>query len=292
MQRGLDHAVHLVRDLDAAGEIYDLLGFTVSPRNHHPWGTHNRIIQTPGFFLELLEVADPDQIPPHSGSFFSFGGYNKDFLARNGQGLSMLVLEGSLPEAEKAAFDLAGYGEYDLFPFARKARRPDGNELDVGFTLAYAIEPASPDLAVFACTQTHPENFWSPSMQRHANNVTGVAGVVLVADVPADHVRFIETVTDVSPLRATDDWYVTTTPRGQIDIMTRAIFSERFGVAAPVGAGLRFAAVRFHTTGAPGLRRGLEARRMIVEQIEGLVVVPPTAAMGATLVFELPDAVA
>ena len=36
MARGLDHLVHVVRDLDAAGAFYQRLGFTVGARNRHP----------------------------------------------------------------------------------------------------------------------------------------------------------------------------------------------------------------------------------------------------------------
>ncbi|GGF83081.1 hypothetical protein GCM10007301_49020 [Azorhizobium oxalatiphilum] len=286
MRRGLDHAVHLVRDLDAAGEIYDLLGFTVGSRNQHPWGTHNRIVQTPGFFIELLQVAEPAKIPPHDGAFFSFGAFCKEHLAKRGEGLAMLVLEGSDPAAEKAAFDAAGAGGFDLFDFSRQARKPDGVEVEVGFSLAFARDPVPSDMGFFTCKQRKPENFWSPQMQRHANGVTGVLGVVLVADSPADHVSFIDTFSDCSPRRATEAWYVTQTPRGAIDIMTPALFTERYGVPAPAGEGLRFAAIRFTTPGAADLRRGLMARRMIEEQIEGIAVVPPRAALGATLVFE------
>ena len=62
MARGLDHIVHAVRDLDAAAELYRRLGFTVGARNKHPWGTHNHIVQLPGFFIELLTVAEPDKL--------------------------------------------------------------------------------------------------------------------------------------------------------------------------------------------------------------------------------------
>src|SRR5256885_12438117 len=49
-----DHIVHAVHDLDAVGDAYARLGFTVGARNRHPWGTHNRIVQFPGVFIELL----------------------------------------------------------------------------------------------------------------------------------------------------------------------------------------------------------------------------------------------
>ncbi len=290
MRRGLDHVVHLVRDLDAAGEIYDLLGFTVGARNRHPWGTENRIVQTDGFFVELLQVAEPDKVPPHAGTAFSFGAFNAAFLEKAGEGLSMMAFEGYDPTAEKAEFDEAGFGGFDLFDFSRPARRFDGQEVEVGFSLAFAKDPLSPDLGVFTSTQRKPENFWSLDLQRHANNVTGLAGVVLVADSPLDHQAFLETLAGVPMNRATDDWYVGQTPRGQIDLMTRPLYTERYGVPAPGSDGMRLAAVRFSSPGAPELRRALAARRMVEEAIEGMVVVPPRAAMGATLVFELTEA--
>lgn len=289
MRRGLDHVVHLVRDIDAAGEIYDLLGFTVGARNVHPWGTENRIVQMPGFFIELLQITDPAKIPAAEPGHFSFGGFNAGFLESFGEGLSMLALEGTDAAAENALWEQAGYGGEAVLDFARKARRPDGQEVEVSFSLAFAHESVSPDFSVFTCTQHHPENFWSVDLQRHANAVSGVSGVVLVADTPGEHQRFLNTLVDVPVLRALDEWYVATTPRGQIDVMSRPLFTERYGVAAPTGPGLKLAAVRFATSGAEELRRSLAARRMVEETIAGVVVVPPRAAAGATLVFEVSE---
>lgn len=289
MRHGLDHVVHLVRDLDAAGEVYDLIGFTVGARNVHPWGTENRIIQTPGFFIELLQVTEPEKIPPAQDGFFSFGAYNAAFLDRVGEGLSMLALQGKAPQDDKAAFDAAGFGGFDLFDFARTAHRPDGREVEVGFTLAFAVDPAAPDLAAFTCTQLKPENFWAPELQRHSNGTTGVAGVVLVADDPAAHQAFVTALAGAEVKRARDDWFIAETPRGAIDLVTRRIFSERYGVPAPGSGGLRLAGVRVLTEGSPSLRRGLAARGMLVDAITGITVVPPAAAMGAALIFERPD---
>lgn len=286
MRRGLDHVVHVVRDLDAAGEVYDLLGFTVGARNLHPFGTENRIVQVEGFFIELLQIADPQKVPAHAGAAFSFGAFNKAFLERNGEGLAMAVFEGRDPVADKAEFDAAGFGGFDLFDFSRHARRFDGQDVEVSFSLAFAASPTAPDFGTFTRLQRRPENFWSQDLQRHANGVTGLAGIVLVSDSPVDDIAFLDTVSGVSVNRASDGWYVGQTPRGQIDLMTRALYTERYGVPAPGTDRLRLAAVRFATSGAPELRRALAARRMVEETIEGMVVVPPRAALGATLVFE------
>ncbi|MBB3771356.1 catechol 2,3-dioxygenase-like lactoylglutathione lyase family enzyme [Angulomicrobium tetraedrale] len=286
MARGLDHVVHVVRDLEAAGELYDMLGFTVGARNRHPWGTHNRLIQTPGFFVELLEVADPEAIPPHEDGKFSFGAFNRDFLDDVGQGLSMLVLEGRDPAADKEAFDTEGFGGFELFDFARTGKRPDGSDVEVAFTLAYARDPASPHTGFFTCKQLRPENFWAPDLQRHMNTTTGVAGVVLAAAEPERHLPFLAAFTDAPFRRAVDGWHIAKTPRGDVDLMSHALFTERFGVAAPPEEGLRLVATRFAVSDIDKARKRVASSRMAAEEIEGIIVISAQAGLGATLVFE------
>jgi catechol 2,3-dioxygenase-like lactoylglutathione lyase family enzyme len=102
MPRGLDHIVHAVRDLDAAADLYRRLGFTVGARNQHPWGTHNHIVQLPGFFIELLTLAEPDKIGDDGFSKL-FAAYNRDFAQRH-EGLSLLIVESQDADADVAAF--------------------------------------------------------------------------------------------------------------------------------------------------------------------------------------------
>jgi hypothetical protein len=287
LPRGLDHVVHVVRDLEAAGELYDMLGFTVGARNRHPWGTHNRLVQTPGFFVELLEIVEVDAIPPHGEGTFSFGAFNRDFLGQVGPGLSMLVLEGhDDPTIDKAEFDAAGFGGFDLFDFSRHGKRPDGEEVEVAFTLAFARDPASPHIGFFTCLQRRPENFWAPDLQRHMNGTLGIAGVVLSAEEPEVHLEFLRTFVEADFRRAVDGWYIAKTPRGDVDLMSRQLFTERFGVPAPEENGLRLAAQRFAVSDIDRTRKRLSSSRMAAEEIEGIIVVGPKAALGATLVFQ------
>src|ERR1700704_5803630 len=106
MPRGLDHIVHAVSDLEGAAALYRRLGFTVGARNRHPWGTHNNIVQLPGFFLELLAVAEPEKL---GGEGFPklFGNFNQTFL-KSREGLSFLLLESHDTEADARDFDAAG----------------------------------------------------------------------------------------------------------------------------------------------------------------------------------------
>ena len=287
--RGLDHIVHAVHDLDAAGALYRRLGFTVGARNQHPWGTHNRIVQFPGVFIELLAVGEAALIPPPSPHVFSFGAFTRDFLARH-EGLAMLVLEGK-GAGDAQAFRAAGIGDYELFDFEREARRPDGAAVKVAFSLAFATDTLAPDAGFFTCQQHYPENFWNPAFQQHANTVTTVAGVVFVAENPADHHVFFKAFAGVSDLQSSSSGITVETPRGTIQVMEPSAYARHFGVAPPdVTRGMRFAAVRFATRFGVRDRAAAQAAfaafgaDAVVHL--GKRVVGPQAAFGATLVFE------
>ena len=72
-------------------DLYARLGFTVGARNRHPWGTHNRLIQFPGVFIEILTFAEPQKLGTDGFSTL-FAAYNRDFAAAH-EGLSMMILE-------------------------------------------------------------------------------------------------------------------------------------------------------------------------------------------------------
>ena len=121
MPNGLDHIVHAVRDLDAAAEFYSRAGFTVGVRNRHPWGTHNRVVQLKNCYIEILTVAEPEKIVPHGARSFSFGAFNRDFLAHR-EGFSMLILNSSNAIEDARAFESSGISDFNVFDFARDSR--------------------------------------------------------------------------------------------------------------------------------------------------------------------------
>jgi len=284
MARGLDHIVHAVHDLDTAGGAYERLGFTVGARNRHPWGTHNRIVQFPGVFIELLGLGEMENISPARPRKPSFAAFTRDFLAQ-GEGLSMLVLEGKGAQADADAFRAAGIGDFDVFDFEREGKRPDGSTVKVAFSLAFAQDQHAPDTGFFTCQQHYPENFWNPAFQQHANGVTAVAGVVFVAENPSDHHIFMKAFAGVSDLKATSAGIAIETPRGEIQAMDPAAYLLHFGVEPPdTSRGMRLAALRFAV-------RDMDLTREKIGPIGtehmGRLVVGPATAHGAALVFEL-----
>ena len=285
MPRGLDHLVHVVRDLDAAGAFYQRLGFTVGARNRHPWGTHNRIVQLPGFFVALLTVGEGERIVPPASDTISFGAFTRDFLAR-GEGLAMLVLEGKNAEADVAAFRRAGIGDFAPFRFEREGRTPDGRAVKLGFSLAFARDPLAPDTCFFTCQQHYPENFWNPAFQAHANGATTIGAIVLVAENPSDHHIFLSAFSGVRDLHSTSAGVTVETPRGAIQAMDPAAFRLHFGVAPPdVSAGARLAAATFTVRDVAALRALLGKAGIAAREHMGRIVVGPETALGATVAF-------
>jgi catechol 2,3-dioxygenase-like lactoylglutathione lyase family enzyme len=287
MSRGLDHIVHAVRDLDAAAALYRRLGFTVGARNVHPWGTHNHIVQLPGFFVELLTVAEPEKL---GGEGFAalFGGFNQAFLERQ-EGLSFLMLESHDAQADARDFAAAGIAASPALQFERAGRALDGSKLKVGFSLAFARDAGAPAIGFATCRQHHPENFWNPSFQQHANGADAIAGAVIVAENPSDHHIFLSAFTGERELNATSSGITAHTPRGGLQIMDAAAFRSHFGVAPPdIAAGARLAALRFAVRDLTALIATLTAGAIPHILHMGHAVIAPQAAMGATLVFAAP----
>jgi hypothetical protein len=286
MPRGLDHIVHVVRDLDAAGEFYRRAGFTVGARNRHPWGTHNRIVQFPGVFIELLAVGEPELITAARPGWFSFGGFARDFLARE-EGLAMLVLEGRGAAADAAAFRSAGIGDFEVFDFEREGKRPDGTPVKVAFSLAFAADAKAPDVGYFTCQQHYPQNFWNPAFQSHANGVSGVAGVIFVAQDPAAHRHFVTSFSGVDDFGSDAGGIVVQTPRGAIEVMTPSAYRMQNGTEPPDTArGARLAALRLAVQDQSKAMSAIRDGGIASIAHDGCLVIPAGEAHGATLIFE------
>jgi catechol 2,3-dioxygenase-like lactoylglutathione lyase family enzyme len=276
--------VHAVRDLDTATAFYRRLGFTVGARNRHPWGTHNHLVQLPGFFIELLTVAEPEKLGS-AGFAALFGSFNQTFLESQ-EGLSFLMLESRDASADVRDFDAAGIALSQALQFEREGTRADGSKLKVGFSLAFARDTGAPAIGFATCRQHHPENFWNPSLQQHANGACAIAGAVIVAENPSDHHIFLSAFTGERELNATSSGITARTPRGELQIMDAAAFHSHFGVPPPdIAAGARLAALRIAVKDRKGLIATLDAGAVPHILHMGHVVVAPPAAMGATLVF-------
>lgn len=287
MARGLDHIVHAVRDLDAAAEFYRRAGFKVGARNRHPWGTHNHVVQFPGFFIEILTVAEPEKLVG-DGLPRIFGVANRDAIAR-GDGFSMLILESSDIEADVADFRRSGIGASNALPFSREAKLPDGGTTTVGFTLAFARDAMSPHTGFAAVQQHNPAAFWNPDYQQHPNGAGGVLGAVLVAENPTDHHIFLNAFTGIRELNSSSLGLKAQTPRGDVEILEATAFRDQFGALPRLeGAGASLRGLRLAVPDIDVVEGVLRGNGIASHRLIGRLVVLAEAAFGATLIFEEP----
>jgi Glyoxalase-like domain len=284
MAGGLDHVVHAVRDLAAAAELYRRLGFTVGARNRHAWGTHNHLVQLPGFFVELLTVAEPEKLGSDGFSAL-FGTFNRIFL-KDQEGLSLLILESDDAATDAARFRSAGIGVSDAMRFEREGKRPDGAAVKVGFSLAFARDAKAAAVGFAVCQQHFPENFWDPAFQQHGNTASGIEAAVLVAENPSEHRAFLSAFAGVRDLSVTSSGITASTPRGDISVMEPAAFRSRFGTEPPdVSRGARLAAMQFRVRDRAALSAALAAGGIATFSRMDATIVGPQTALGATLVF-------
>jgi hypothetical protein len=216
-----------------------------------------------------------------------FGAYAGDFIKR-GDGLALLILESDDANSDEAAFRARGIAAAPVMRFERAGVRPDGEQVKVAFSLAFAEDKLAPDIHFAVCQQHYPENFWNPAFQNHANSARSIAGCVLVAQQPDVHRDFLLAFAGVAGARAGDDGFALDTARGEIGVMTPTAFTRRFGVAAPdTRRGARLAALRFALGETlASAERGLQQAEILAQTLGGTIVVGPAGAMGATFVFE------
>ncbi|MGH6707998.1 MAG: VOC family protein [Bradyrhizobium sp.] len=283
MPRRLDHLVVCVHNLAKAALDWQALGFSLTPTGVHPFGTSNRLAMFGNNFLELLAVTDVAAVPPAVPGQFSFAAHNQDFL-RTGEGMSMLALHSTDSHAEAARFNAAHIGAYAPFDFGRDAVLPSGGVARVGFSLAFATDPAMPGIAFFTCQQHHPpELFWKAEYQHHPNGALRVTEVVMSAPEPAQHRAFLEHLTEseaeFTPGR------LTIGERGdRITVLGPSEMARRLPRVATDGSP-RFCAARLAVSDLDATRRVLESNAVAFEVIGNALLTAPAASHGLALEF-------
>ncbi len=285
MTRRIDHLVLAVRDLDGAVRLYERLGFQVGAKNRHPWGTENRLIQFATSFIELIAVGEGPDIPPHGPRVFSFGAFVRDYLARR-EGLAMLVLGTEDATADATSFAKAGIGHFEPFSFRRRGRRADGADVEVAFTLAFAVNPAAPDAGFFVCQHHHPENLWNAALQVHANGAGAVSAVVLAAAEPGRHRTFLEGFAGTPAASPAGHDLSIALEGGRVDAVTPDDAAELYGSVDVDPHRAEFAAFALRVADIHAMAAHLDAGGVPYQHIGSRLVVPASVARGVAIAFE------
>jgi len=230
--KGINHLVLAGHDLDGLRDTYSRLGFTLTPRGQHPFGTGNTIIQLHGSYLELLAVTIPAHVPEHGADEFSFAAFNRDYLARH-EGISMLVLDTEDAAADIANWSASGLRTYAPFDFSRPARMADGQEVTVAFSLAFVSNPVAPWLGLFACQHRLPGYYAQPDFLKHPNGAEKIEDVWVTGEGALGLATYFSAVVGAKCSRQSADVLTIQTRTGRIVLASPAAFEVAFGVPAP-----------------------------------------------------------
>lgn len=286
MHRGIDHLVIAAHDLDDLSALYRRLGFTVTPRAHHDWGTDNALVQLQGNFLELLTVAYPEKLLPERDGHFDFGRHNQRFLASK-QGMSMLVYESCDALADREEFIERGLPDWANFHFSREAKLPDGGTATVSFSLAFASEPSMPLTGFFTCQQHAPELFWKPQYQEHANTAQVVSEVIMVADTPRELGDYLAAMQEPESLAVVSDNVQIDTPRGVVSVLSPGAAQARFGPLSGLGASTepRFLGFAIQVADIGKAEQVLSSAGVAYSQRDGRLQLAPEVTSGSLVEF-------
>ncbi|MDX3927815.1 MAG: VOC family protein [Shinella sp.] len=165
LRLALDHVVLVVKDLQAAGQVFEAAGFHVTPEARHSpaMGTANRCIMLDGNYIELMGIVAETSANVTWRSLLALGA-----------GIRGLALRSS--DIEVSAGDLAAKG-IAAEPARRFSRMtPDG---ELRFSVIRIDSSVTPGLQCLLCQHHTPELLWRPEAMRHPNGASSLVCVAL-----------------------------------------------------------------------------------------------------------------
>ena len=172
---GIDHALIGVENLEGAREVFEKLGFTLTPRGSHiGWGTANYCIMFGDDYIELLGIVDPA---------LETNGLDKA-LAERGEGLLGLALASDSPEKTHRSLSRAGLEPSDLLALKRKLELPEGDVLPEFKLIRLTASAGLSAKHLFICHHLTPELVRTPEWIKHRNGAKKIGAVVVVVDNP------------------------------------------------------------------------------------------------------------
>ena len=183
----IDHVLIAVRDLDAAKDTFERLGFKVTPEGRHPGrGTSNRLVVFGEEYLELISVHDPegDLFRPNLPSFLD---------AREG----LFIFSMGTGDVYERVCSVRSAGVLITDPVKGSRQAGDGTAA-YSWTQAEIAPEEMPGSQTFFIQHDHTieERYTEPpDPTNHPNGVLGISSLSLaVKDADAASRRWIESL--------------------------------------------------------------------------------------------------
>ena len=274
---GIDHAVVMVKDLDAAAANWKRLGFTISPRGTHSakMGSGNYTIMLDPDYIELLGVlADTEHNAPA-----------RAFLA-NREGIERIAFTAVDSAAGAEEIRARGYEPIGPTDFERPVPMPDGSLSAAKFrTFQWPVAEAPGGIRIFACQHKTRETVWIPELMKHANGAKRLKQVLIVSNEPAKDAGHLERLID-GRVRTEADGAIAVpsgSDRADFVFLTKDALSRRYPGVSLADLPERGSAGLVIATS--DLAAAEKAAGGVAVRSAGAVCVPPSAANGTLLAF-------
>ena len=284
-QMFLDHVGWFVPDMDVAARAFEKLGFNLTPYSVHgdrdaatgelkPLGTANRLVMLEEAYLEILTL--------HGGVTNPSVERMKASMARHvGVHLIAMTVADSLAEAKRLETD--GFALFPPINLRRQIEAQDGSKVEVAFTVVRPQEGVHPEGRIQVLTQHTPEHMWQPRYVKNDNAITGLRGVMLVVDDPAEATARLSRFTGRTA-QARPGHQLIKLDRGHLRIFKAPEASAYLGglkvPAAPAIPALGFVSRDLEHTRAFFKARGVK----LVEDTPTRLIVDASDGMGAYLI--------
>jgi hypothetical protein len=270
----LDHVVINVRDrIDAGADTYRRLGFTLTPRGYHSLGSMNHLAIFGTDYLELIAAPPGDTRRPE--------------ILGSPEGLNGLVFGTDDSAGVHAALAAAGVPVLPPREFTRPVDLSDGPH-DAAFRTVRLPEGTVPDGRLYFCHHLTRDLVWRDEWRHHANGVVGVDRAVIMARDPGIWWSLFERMFGAGAVRAIPGGCALAVGLSVFEVVTPDVLATRFGDAAPEAGGRSdmMAALSFRTRSLDQAAAALAAGGIAgVRREAGGIIVPATAAFGATVAF-------
>jgi hypothetical protein len=277
----LDHAAVMVHDLHLSAQIYERLGFCLTPLSQHAgaltpggdlvqWGCANRCIMLQQGYLELMGVINTDlydnKIP--------------EFLVRY-EGIHILAF--GCTDGATAANRLAeeGFSANGVHRLARSLDTPDG-ERKAEFNLVRLPPEEMPEGRVLAIEHITPAYLWQDRYMTHPNGAIALEELIVCVDDPATVADRYERYFGIPASEENDLWRFTLR-QGQFVLVTAEILRSEFGIDTPTTP--YAAAIKIRTQTLENTKELLTKTGVTYTDTGHGIQIPASDAAGATFIF-------
>ncbi|MFC5385474.1 VOC family protein [Aquamicrobium segne] len=285
MTHPLDHLVLPTASLEVARARLSLLGFTVSARGKHPFGTENCCVYFPdGTFVEPLAVTDQDAADAAVIAGNVFVARDRLYREKFGpEGFSAVVFTNLDADEDHRRYVGADISAGDRLDFSRPFVDASGQSDTVSFRLAFAALPQMRENFVFACEKANALNIDRAALETHANGVVAITQIIAIASEPAKMMHFL----GIAAAEATcESDHRLNLPNAQIVVMTPARYAEKFGLACHEDNNFGFAAIVMAVADRQAARRHLVSAGINHEIRDQRIIIAPAPGQGAAFIFE------